>query len=691
MRKSLIVSAVALLMLSSSCKKDNPVSPPAGGGNEGTPVSDAVRQASIGAVEQKFATLTWENYDADKAVLVQFLQARPEFEAAGPGGGASVWARFTDGRLLIIANNRPPADTLNQAPPLINAPALQPGSELPISGNARVMNAMGTRFTNSIPVLRTMLQARGYVVTNPDASVSNLKSVSGDGVFYIQTHGASGKRRDGTEAYALWTSTQFDTVTDKTLNPEWNAGRLAYFMAKHDSIPGQPGKATEETHFAITKDFVFTYMSFGSNALIYLNACGAFGGDEFRNTCVAESDGGTGIVAGWTLSVGDSRAIGAAYFVVDRLLGTNLDPRTPENPPQRPFTYQLVYENLVARGMDTYPIRGGGTSYFGFTPATSEFGLLAPSIKSLEVDEINRELHIFGSFGTDPRSNGTGTVTVNGHELTIQEWDDPNEIVCSIPPSGTRAAGDVIVTVRGHRSNVVRLTEWIGEVRMIMTSGFVGLNLTVTFSLHFRADVHSFRERPGETPRARSQIIAVGAPDTHGDWSVGGGSVNGYTNMGCSIVSTETWANNSGSLPMVEGFGPPGVFMYFDIRPRARTMKLTLHASATNAISFSGVDSITCGPPNPTIGVPFSGVVSFSTSHINRTVPGSDSLTLSFAPNFDIMPITIQRPNVLNPAHSWTLTPPTGVTTIECAGIQARFPPADTSAQRPLVSARGMK
>ena len=225
---------------------------------------------------------------------------------------------------------------------------------------------------------------------------------------------------------------------------------------------------------------------------------------------------------------------------------------------------------------------------------------------------------------------------------------------------------------------------------MIMTSGFVGYNLTVTFNIHLRADVHSFRERPGEIPRPRFQILTFGAPDTRGDWSLGGRNVTRYTSVGgCNVVTAETWANNSGSLPIGYSSGGDGVLMYFDIRPRARTIRLTLDASATNVINWSAVDSITCF--GTTIGAVFSGASSFSTSIFDRTAPGFDSLTFSFAPNFDIMPSTTQRPNIMNPYHGGNpIAPqqPTGLTTIECAGIQARFPPDPNAGQRPRVSAR---
>ncbi len=696
MRKPLLISAAALLLLSSSCKKDDNIVGPT---SQSPPLSESQRASALRGVEEALAAASHQNMGAGNAALVAYLRSQPDFTASGIADtGGNVWARFTDGRLLIIANNRPVSgDTSSPEPPLSrHMPVGDPlVDNLPGSKKARIMNAMGSWFVDPSPVLSGMLSSKGYEVTREQGTVEKLMQVSGDGVFYFDTHGGNGERRDRTEIIALWTATPRTPQLDTAYTGMLDADELCYFTAKNNR---SGDTATIETHYGITDWFVLHHMSFGRNCLIYIDACRSFV-NRFIISCVSKSENNSGTFVSWSNYVDDSKAYKVMKFVFDRLLGTNYTniPWT-ENPPQRPFDIDLVWQDMEGR---TPPINkytdnsvpgNPQIAMLQYKPGPNSHFLLAPSIKFLWVDEIDRKLVVTGTFGKDPRSDGTGTVTVNGNLLTIQSWNnDGEEIICSIPPTGTSAAGDVIVTVRGHESNVVQLTEWIGEIRMRMTSGYVGMNLAVTFSLHLRADVHSFRERPHETPQAASQILTFGAPDTRGNWSFGGTNTTHYTSVGCNVVSTETWANNSGGLPIVyfSGGPPNGVLMDFEIQPRARTMKVRLDASATNVINWSCVDSITCS--GPTIGVQYSGVSSFSTSIFNRTAPGFDTLTLSFAPNFDILPSTTQRPNQMNPFHGGdpnATQTPTGLTTIECAGIQARYRPDPNAGQRPLASTR---
>jgi len=186
-------------------------------------------------------------------------------------------------------------------------------------------------------------------------------------------------------------------------------------------------------------------MGFGANSLIYLDACGAKGNDQFRECCVASSLVNSGTVAGWSATVGDGEAASVAYFVIGRFIGFNPNPTNPEDSPQRPFTYRLVFEDLVKRGMDIYTDPDdGGVAKFRFTPLTpSETGILSPSIKFLSVDESTQKLYIDGFFGTDPRKDGgTATVTADGVSRSIDSWDETS-ILCSIPKFGP---GDLQVT-----------------------------------------------------------------------------------------------------------------------------------------------------------------------------------------------------------------------------------------------------
>ena len=686
MRKSLLVGAVALLMLSLSCKKDSNLTGPS---SQSPPLSEGQRAIALQGVEEALASVSHQSMSVGNATLLAYLRSQSIFAAAGIADtGANVWARFTDGRLLIIANNRPVSgDTSSPESPMSQPRRVggSPAGNLPGSNKARVMSAMGTWFVDPTGVLTSLLSSRGYVVTPERGTVDNLLHVNGDGVFYFDSHGGNGWRRDSTEIIALWTATPRSPERDNAYMGMLDADELCYFTAKNDR---SGDTATIETHYGITNWFVLQHMSFGRDCLIYIDACRSFV-NNFILSCISKSENNTGTFVSWSNYVDDSKAYKVMKFVVDRLLGANYQ-NIPwiENPPQRPFDIDLLWQDMEGR---TPPInRYSDNSVPGNAQvATLRYRrdsnirfILAPSIKFLSVNEVDRKLYVEGSFGTDPRSNGTGIVTVNEHPLTIQDWSE-DEIICSIPPSGTSAAGDVVVEVRGHKSNVVRLTEWIGEVRQILASGWAGINITVTYALHLRADMHSFRERPGETPQALSQILTRGAPDAHGDWSLGGQAVARYRLEPCGVVATETWASASGSLPMF----PPltvedGVLLECNIRPRARTMTLILGSRAANSISWNGVDTITCSGQSTVY--PTSGVAGFSTQ---------DTVELFFAPNFDIVAITpIQHPNGLNPWHFSAPPPiPTGLTTIECAGIHARFPPDPTAGQRPQVSAGGIR
>jgi len=143
-RRIFVLTAIISMFLSlfwqSGYKKgESPVGPSSGvpPDLEGTPISDAVRQVSIDEVQKKFAGLKWKNYDADKAALVQYLCSRPEFEEADIGDGASVWARYTDGRLIIIAHNRLVDDIITPTTQLFSPRVLQKtGDDIPKSKEA---------------------------------------------------------------------------------------------------------------------------------------------------------------------------------------------------------------------------------------------------------------------------------------------------------------------------------------------------------------------------------------------------------------------------------------------------------------------------------------------------------------------------------------------------------------------------
>src|SRR2546429_298301 len=90
---------------------------------------------------------------------------------------------------------------------LYRAPRPGRAAELPTPVQARILNALGTSFQPQDGSLRTWLTADHYTSAGTDATVDGLKHVAGDGVFYIDAHGALGVGRDKVGYLSIWTAT----------------------------------------------------------------------------------------------------------------------------------------------------------------------------------------------------------------------------------------------------------------------------------------------------------------------------------------------------------------------------------------------------------------------------------------------------------------------------------------------------
>jgi hypothetical protein len=149
--------------------------------------------------------------------------------------------------------------------------------------------------------------------------------------------------------------------------------------------------------------------------------------------------------------------------VFDRLLGANqFCPETNPSsvqpcaagkaePPifaQRPFDYAAVSTTeFVWHDLGIFP--NAESDHYGlrlnFTPNKgSSFGLLAPSISHLAMDESKQQLTICGIFGQDPRPEGSVTVggtavsggpeVHGGTQVSIESWTPtPSGSVCAEP------------------------------------------------------------------------------------------------------------------------------------------------------------------------------------------------------------------------------------------------------------------
>jgi hypothetical protein len=541
------------------------------------------RMAALEEVNDFLNTLPGVDRDADNQEVAAYLASRPEFKASGVSPDGTVWAEFSDGREFFFFNNRPntpgpagaQADTQGQAyrsgaSPYLHlasavfpafqvqprrgesaSPVLQGGTaELPKTNQVRMLNALGTYYGPPPQELKSWLAASGYDFVDGDATVDELKNVSGDGIFYFRTHGGRGRDVHSERVYGLWTSTPVNAFNDTLLKADLDAGRLRYAAAPHDENPmydpdlDNPNSERCQNaeppcqnpyrvglHYSITPEFVEHYMSFGGNTLVFIDACSSQN-NAMRRAFLGKTSVST--YAGWTGSVSEGFTNKTAKLFFDRLLGVNKEP-PEEKPKVRPFDAESVHAYMVLKDAHSDPADRGTT----FEVLTSGVGLtvLVPSIKVMEVHEDTDELFIYGIFGTEQ-----GKVWIDGSPVKVLNWES-DLVVVHLEDKGPGSAGDVIVEVRDHESNMVPLTEWRGQIHYQANADTMApnLNTLVDMDVHLRADVHAFREKPWEPPQDREVHFTL-AGDSKAHFNMNGSA---------EFEGAKFETTGSGSLPLV--------------------------------------------------------------------------------------------------------------------------------------------
>ncbi len=570
-------AAVALLVLLSGCGDGAGIAPPGGS------VSTEERMAAIAAGEKKAEELSQQGLAraAFNQEMAKWLASRPEFEASGVDEDtSSVWARFRDGRLYIVANNRDPSTVTQQARQ--SAQLQRPGgaqakstAEIPVDRRVRLLHSFGPGFDQvqkPIEDLAQWFKDAGYTVaptTAGDARVSQLKAVSGDGFFYFNTHGGKGKTRAGHDVFAMQSSTLKSDEMDNLpeFKDDLDHGRLVYMTAKNGGkILG--GLVDDwDTRYAITYLFVEKYMSFGKNSVLFFNVCfGANPHADISSFVFAAHKKGAAFYLSWTKSVTADPAFTAVRYFVDRMLGRNNF--RPENPKQRPFDLNAVLTDMKARGFTVDASTGAELLAKPAVHGTNS--LLAPTIYALEADEDDK-VRIHGDFGTDPGAD-MREVTVGGTAVTVNSWA-PDQIEVAVPRTGAGSSGDVVVTVRGRKSNPRQLIAWRGRLTYTMkTQGT--LKHEIAFDLHLRGDADLARTKPGEAPRELpEEFVLAGIKDARGTYSASGTAT--WTEGGCTY--TEEW---SGSGAIVYGQNDGKVFLGYSARIEVAQRKMRARGGA---------------------------------------------------------------------------------------------------------------
>lgn len=525
MSKKLLVLLGCLVV--AACSSDNGTAPDddnggGGGGGGGVTHADSVWVQDIGSLATEMEQWASESPDTIAARSLAYLQGLPTVADAGIfSGTTTIWVTFANGYDLVIPNNREPssmADTLvdaasapaprsTVAPRKITIPAgrrmmtalavPETAREIPESAQFRAVNAIGTCHINPLPGIRSLLTEGNYTNANPPLpTVAGLKnSVHGDGVFYINSHGGPGFDKNQQAFYAVWTLDPIDPATLANYTSMLATHELVGMLeTSNDAL----GNCTKVMHYGFTDKFVRNRMSFEKNSLVIVDACysATAPADPLRQ---AFRGAGASAYVGWSDRVNAPFAYAAMKYLLDRLLGVNQI--SPETPKQRAFNIYDVREDMATnRNLVTDPTYGGTLTVF---PLRDDFGLLSPSIQFLSIESglDYSELVIAGIFGTDPGA-GKRAVRINDQALDVISWE-PTLIRCDLPETGSNASGAVVVEVgegaNPRPSNPVNLTEWHGSL-VYERDDPGSLAARMDIDVHFRADIHSFRDKPHEQP-----------------------------------------------------------------------------------------------------------------------------------------------------------------------------------------------
>jgi hypothetical protein len=570
---------------------------------------------------------------AQSVQIATYMKTQPNVSRAVANQGC-VTVTMTDGSHFGVICNRQPTESQVRSASL---PAdSRAALELPGSRDAIIMNPLGEGFFDISDRLLNMVNKAGYTGRKLSPTLETLKALGSAGIVYYESHGGTMNGQ-----YCVWTASSVPALSllySKELSDMEAAGEI---IAVSSTVSGDPttGDHVTDTRWAITPLFVQKYWTgLDANSLVMIDAC-----HSADTTMSLAAQKVCSYYIGWTDLINSG---GPQVFLFDRLLGQNS--YLPESPNQRPFNLNPIISDMHSRGLDT----NGTTSLsrLSVTPGLKgNFGLLAPTIESMFVNEKNKTLIIDGEFGNDP-GQANGQVYVGGQLMGSRSWTENEITVNNLPVSGAGASGDVYVVVRQHKSNVVQLTEWKGDLTFTYT-GKGTLHVTGPITIHFRADVHDYREAPHVAPTKPVSTFDA-APDSKASWTAGGsGTINRAT------------TTLSGSSEMtLDGSGGNVLKCLGNIDTDTKTLNLALIAASTSGMRF-----VTVGPLGTARG-PFAMSTGKLDGNLSQSQP-IPALHIKLNDNFGI------------PAASRQETVSNGTLLLKWSAITPTSPPASDEAR----------
>jgi hypothetical protein len=543
----------------------------------------AARLGAMHAVAVAFAKLPHKSALDDAKALLTFIQKdRKAFSAAGIYDG-QLWAKFADGKLLVVAN----AGTSTKAVKP-NEPA--PAQRLPARRDTLRLRAGAIRstayvFGNSVffpnqpiaPIAKA-LQNTGYDVVAGDATVDNLKAVHDARVLYLSTHGVAIRFKGEVAAYAVETATRVSANGDVRYAGDIADGSIIYGMGAY--LDAVSNKEELDPVYVVSRKFFQKYVRFekGSldNSVVYIDACfsasplivGAW-------SSTMKSLGATAYV-GWTKETGDGDADTAAEYFFDRTLpedqtqgAIHVERPSPPQPAADLLTAYLWMKQVgltVSDALDNQhfpPLDTGTASTLEIVNlAAPNIPQLAPLLQRLIVQDVfypNTPSTIsgVGEWGApqDAASLAWGiSKSVTGPIET--QFPPPTSSAGSVksPIPSNVSNGYVRVVEDGVKSNAAPLTEWDGTIsdKETLTIGQASSfgdtgKVTYTAVLHvgLRTDVNPTRTKidgkalPFALEFSNFMPSSTGTLSGTGSWTVNGVTVTYSANSEKATVAPE--------------------------------------------------------------------------------------------------------------------------------------------------------
>lgn len=589
-----------------------------GAGTAGTPVSAAQRVATMDAVSAAMSTLVSTASGGprfDAVAMAQQLQAMPAFHRVGISTRmGNVWARFTDGRSLVLVNNlQPAAGATGAAPPTpaaarsralgtrqrrqgaaIDIPAMLTNSQYrqldmfgAVPNNSSPLAAhlmLDWVDHNTLPNLRRMAMGRGFKLptiqtqTLPDDGVDNgvvgLRDVSGDGVFFIT---ACAAEVGSTEAptSVICTATAHNEANEAAYATDLTRGSLVYAVSWRGTGDGwAPFKC-----LAITPLFTDLWRwSFPTECIGIFNLSG---GSVMNEWYPALRAAGLRNLFFWDKPVPWQRLLAFVDDLVQMELGTNnLDGshvrlREPSPPRVRAYgvgeTVGYLWERRLGDDMNGTP----RADYLPEPTPSLYVNVLTPTISYATINENASYIELVGQFGRQRSDFLPAEVRIGSNPASLNEpllsradgllpgGNVPSRrvwrgdlIQATLQPDQLRRGGYVQVLNAERWSNLVQITFW--EIPINVTTTITGgLTLQMTVTLWLRADVRGYRLKPDGDRWAGGPMRVMGTSLDSRATFTASGEISQTVQRDTTTIS---WfgsgsTGTSGGVPTVSGSG----------------------------------------------------------------------------------------------------------------------------------------